>query len=84
MKNKILTILSAVVIAVACFFYLWFKSKETEKKATTEVANRSLEDDLTRTKEEFDSEVSKKKEEIINASTEEITAKVHSFFGLDS
>jgi len=84
MKKRILIFLAGLVSAVAVGFYLWLKYKSISQTAEEEVVNKPMKDAVTTTEEDFRKIVEKKRKEIQNAKTEEITAKVHSFFGLDS
>ncbi len=84
MKKKILVFLAGLVSAIAVGLYLWFKYKKVSEDTFTETANNTLKKEVEMTRTEFDTAVEEKRKEIQNAKTDEITSKVHSFFGLDS
>lgn len=84
MKKKILTFLAGIVTAVVLVATYYFLRKKAADKAFEQVANKDLTENITRTYEEFDAEITKIQAEVQKESEDEIRKQVHSFFGLDS
>lgn len=84
MKKFLYGFLASIVVGFLLVLYYVLYFKKNEEEAVMEVINHDLKEQVERNAEEFEEAVLKKREEIKNAREEEIIAKVHSYFGLDS
>lgn len=84
MKTKILTFFAGIVTALIVAVTYYFLQKRAADKAFEQVANHDLKENIDRTYEEFDREITRVQKEIGKESANEIRKQVHSFFGLDS